>query len=66
MIDAYNTDPDDPISIGVGYFWYGSPRPDFTIKVYSVDSNDLVDADGQTNMLYADGREPSEFDYILS
>ena len=32
--------------------------------MYSIDGNDVEDADGDTNMLYTDGQSPSEFDYI--
>lgn len=46
------------------YNWFGSPRPDFTVKVYSIDGYDVVDEDGATNMLHADGSSPSEFDYV--
>ena len=32
------------------------------MKVYSKDDLELFDEDGNTNMLYTDGKEPSEFD----
>ena len=48
----------------VNYKWLGSPYHDFTVKVYSPYSGvPLTDSKGKTNMLYTDGREPSEFDY---
>lgn len=64
MIEDY--DADEEFVISVKYYWYGSPRRDFTVKVYSVDGNDVVNSDGETNMLHADGQSPSEFDYITS
>jgi hypothetical protein len=51
-------------TITVTYNWFGSPRRDFTLKSYSIDGNDITDEDGDTNMLHADGSNPSEFDYI--
>lgn len=49
----------------VEYSWYGSPRQDFTVKIYSVhDGASITDADGNTNMMHNDGQEPSEFVYI--
>ena len=62
MIDDY--EQDQQFLITVQYAWMGSPRRDFTVKVYSSDGNDIVDEDGNTNMLHTDGQEPSEFDYI--
>lgn len=48
--------------IGVKYHWYNSPANDFTVKIYSRHKNtQLTDRNGNSNMLYTDGREPSEF-----
>ena len=52
---------DETIWIKVMYAWLGSPHRDFTVKVYSANDEMIYDVDGQTNMLYTDGREPSEF-----
>lgn len=62
MIEEY--DSDEEFQIHVKYEWIGSPRRDFTVKVYSFDGNDVVDEIGLTNMLHTDGNQPSEFDYI--
>ena len=51
----------ETINIFVQYAWLGSPHRDFTVKAYSTNDVMIYDADGQTNMLYTDGREPSEF-----
>ena len=64
MIDSY--DAGQVFEITVHYNWFRSARKDFTVKVYSMDGNDVVDEDGLTNMLHTDGQEPSEFDYIKS
>ena len=53
----------------VQYFWMGSPRQDFTVKVHSVDGNPVHRVDYSnggrmtTNMRHADGQSPSEFDH---
>ena len=48
--------------IMVKYEWYGSPARDFTVKIYSKhNETQLTDSAGYANMLYTDGREPSEF-----
>jgi hypothetical protein len=62
MVDDY--DSDEEFTINVQFYWYGSPRRDFTVKVYSLDGNDVEDPYGETNMLHTDGQSPSEFDYI--
>lgn len=50
--------------ISVEYIWNGSPRRDFTVKVYSHDGNDVEDHRGHTNQLHTDGRYPSEFSFV--
>lgn len=46
----------------VQYEWYGSPAKDFTLKIYSKHAGtQIFDQEGLSNMLYTDGREPSEF-----
>lgn len=46
----------------VQYEWYSSPANDYTVKVYSKHvGTELTDQYGYSNMLYTDGREPSEF-----
>ena len=63
MIEEYLIDK--PLEIFTAYYWHGSPRRDYTVKVYSVDSAvQLFDKNGETNMLHTDGTLPSEFDYI--
>ena len=63
MVDSYEADV--PFEIVVIWDdWMGSPRRDFTVMVYSADGNDVMDEDGNTNMLHADGQSPSEFNYI--
>jgi hypothetical protein len=65
MVDAeaYGT---DGFYMRVGYYWFGQARPDYTLKAYHVDDGAMVTEmnTGQTNMLYTDGQEPSEFDWI--
>lgn len=46
------------------YTWFGSPRKDFTVKSYSLDGPDILNAAGETNMLHTDGSSPSEFEYV--
>ena len=54
--------PNTQFEIMVHYEWYSSPANDFTVKIYSKhNGTDLFNRDGNTNMLYTDGREPSEF-----
>ena len=49
--------------IEVTYQWFDSPSRDFTVKVYSQDKKaKIIDTDRETNMLFTDGRQPSEFD----
>jgi hypothetical protein len=60
MIENYTAG--QQLTIFVGYYWYGSPKRDFTVKVYSKDDLELYDEDRNTNMLHNDGTEPSEFD----
>ena len=66
MVEAGSFTEGEIFQISVTYNWFGSPRPDFTVKAYSVDGKDILDEDGDTNMLSADGNSelPSEFDYI--
>lgn len=52
MVDNYSL---EQFRILVKYSWYGSPRKDFTLKVYSVDHNEVYDSAGGTNMLHTDG-----------
>ena len=53
------------MSMFVGYYWYGSPKRDFTVKIYSKDDISVYDAVGNTNMLHTDGTAPSEFDLYV-
>ena len=49
----------------MSYDWFWSPARDFTVKIYSRHAGtELQDFRGNTNMLYADGREPSEFTFV--
>lgn len=59
-----NTDDVTEFEIMVDYNWFGSPRRDFTVKVYALDVSDIRDEDGDTNMLHTDGQSPSEFNYV--
>ena len=68
MLDSNNYNSGDPLHIIVNYAWLESPYHDFTVKVYSPYSGmELVDKNGNTNMLYTDGTtEPSEFAYAAT
>lgn len=62
MIETY--DAGEVFTMVTDFYWYGYPRQDFTLSIYSVDGNDITDEDGNTNMLHTDGQTPSEFEYV--
>ena len=47
--------------IYVQYEWLGSPSPDYTLKVYSKHDLRIFDENDKENILYTDGRLPSEW-----
>lgn len=65
VIEEGNYTANQLFTIKVAYDWFWSPARDFTVKIYSRhNGTELQDFRGNTNMLYADGREPSEFTFV--
>jgi len=51
----------DVFTLKVKYLWFGSPEPDYTVKVYSKQNLAIRDSDGVTNEIHMDGQCPSGF-----
>jgi len=45
----------------VKYQWFGSPHPDYTVKVYSTQTLEIKDANDANKKTNYDGTEPSAF-----
>jgi len=51
----------DVFAVYVKYDWWGSPAPDYTVKVYSTQTIEVLDEAEQTRQFHTDGQSPSEF-----
>ena len=60
-IAVYDYDPGRTYVIAVKYDWHDSPAKDYTVKVYSKHDLEIEDSDGDNQILYTDGHQPSEF-----
>lgn len=61
LITSGSYSSSDIITIKVAYDWIGSPHKDYTVKIYSKHASSTLTKDGNTNKLYADGQQPTEF-----
>jgi len=43
--------------------WFDSPAPDYTVKVYSKQSLEILDSSNKNTILHYDGQEPTGFTY---
>ena len=53
----------DVFKVRVGYTWFNSPSPDYTVKIYSKQTLEVKDAQGLKNQINMDGSTPSGFTY---
>lgn len=51
----------DKFTVMVRYAFRGSPANDYTVSVYSKMNLTITGVNGKPNMVFADGRSPSEF-----
>ena len=59
LANTYNNG--DTFTIEVKIKWYDHPAKDYTVKVYSKQTLEVKDNQGQTKMLHMDGQSPSGF-----
>lgn len=51
----------DVFELAIKYLWFGSPHPDYTIKVYSKQNLAIRDSSGNQVQQHMDGSSPSGF-----
>jgi len=51
----------ETFKVVVDYYWLLNGVRDYTVSIYSKQRIEIVDEYGETNMLYTDNREPTEF-----
>jgi len=61
LIEGGDLEPAGEYRVSVTYQWVGSPAPDYTVKLYSPYDLVLTDEAGETNQLFTDGQQPSEW-----
>ena len=51
----------DVFTMEVNYNWLFLSAKDYTVKVFSKQQLQVLDSNGETNMIHMDGQEPSGF-----
>jgi hypothetical protein len=61
LVDEADYSAGDVFTMEVDYSWDMFYVKDYTIKVYSSQTLDVKDFNGETNMIHMDGQQPSGF-----
>jgi uncharacterized membrane protein YgcG len=60
-VEEADYNANDVFTLKIKYLWFGSPEPDYTVKVYSKQDLAVRNSDGQQNVVHMDGQCPSGF-----
>jgi hypothetical protein len=61
MVEEADYEAGDVFTLTVTYDWIGRMSRDYTISVYSSQDLEVLDEEGEGNMIHMDGNTPSGF-----
>ena len=61
MVEVPDYEAGDVFTLTVTYDWIGRMSRDYTISVYSSQDLEVLDEEGEGNMIHMDGNTPSGF-----